>query len=53
MGFTQAHSAFVPQGARIGGWVNVTLSEDYGNKEEIGFTWPAGDGARGKSCSSP
>lgn len=52
LGFTQAHSASVPPGATIGGFVNVTVASDCHAPWEV-ITWKSPDGSTGgiEACS--
>ncbi|CZR59928.1 uncharacterized protein PAC_09823 [Phialocephala subalpina] len=52
LGFTQAHSASVPVGATIGGFVNVTVASDCHAPWEV-ITWKSPDGSTGgiEACS--
>ncbi|KAG4433083.1 hypothetical protein IFR05_011423 [Cadophora sp. M221] len=44
LGYTQAHSAYVPTDAYRGGFVNVTISSDCSSDINV-FTWKAPDGS--------
>ncbi len=46
LGYTQAHSASVPTGAYLGGFINVTVSSDCAEDVNV-FTWKDPEGSSG------
>ncbi|KAE8445070.1 hypothetical protein EG329_013785 [Mollisiaceae sp. DMI_Dod_QoI] len=52
LGFTQAHSASIPPGAYIGGFVNITVVSDCQAPWDV-ITWNSPDGSTGGILACP